>query len=114
MAVGHHKTYDGQYGYPMEFDNVHAPDKILIDIVSICDSLDAATDYLGRSYAKNKSFGQVLQELQRGSGCRYSKEIVEVIAKSEPLQKELEKLLLYDREIICLKLYTKMKELLLR
>lgn len=114
MAVGHHKTYDGQYGYPMEFDNVHAPDKILIDIVSICDSLDAATDYLGRSYAKNKSFGQVLQELQRGSGCRYSEEIVEVIAKSEPLQKELEKLLLYDREVICLKLYTKMKELLRR
>lgn len=112
MAVGHHKSYNGSFGYPPEFENKNASDRILIDIVTICDSLDAATDYLGRSYAKNKTFAQVLKELQLGSGTRYSTEIVQLLADSTRLQWELEKLLLHDRENICLHMYKKMKGLL--
>ena len=112
IAAGHHKTYDGLYGYPHEFDYYRTPNKIFIDLVRICDSFDAATDYLGRSYAKNKTFEQVLKELQMGSGACYSKEMTDLIVKSPSLQQELEKLLLHDRETICLDMYTKMKGLL--
>lgn len=112
IAAGHHKTYDGLYGYPHEFDYYRTPNKIFIDLVRICDSFDAATDYLGRSYAKNKTFEQVLKELQMGSGTCYSKEMTDLIVKSPSLQQDLEKLLLHDRETICLDMYTKMKGLL--
>lgn len=110
-AIGHHKSHDGTWGYPMEFDNIHTSEKILIDLVSICDSLDAATDYLGRSYAKNKTFHQVLKELQAGSGIRYSQKIVDIIGQSPSLQNELENLLFNEREKICLDMYTKMKSI---
>lgn len=109
VAAGHHKTFDGVFGYPKEFDICSASDKLLIDLVRICDSLDVATDYLGRSYAKNKTFPQVLTELRRGGGTCYSKEIINVIAESDSLQRQLEKLLLYDRETICLEMYRVMK-----
>ena len=109
VAAGHHKTSDGIFGYPKEFDNCSVPDKLIIDLVRICDSLDAATDYLGRSYAQNKTFAQVLKELQEGRGTCYSQEIIDVIEGSDLLQKNLEKLLLYDRETICLEMYEKMK-----
>lgn len=112
IAAGHHKTYDGAYGYPEELTYHHASNKILIDLVRVCDSLDAATDYLGRSYAKNKSFTQVVKELQTGSGTYYSKKITDLIMQSPVLQQQLEKLLLHDREAICLEMYSKMKGLL--
>lgn len=47
-----------------------------------------------------------------GSGTCYSKEMTDLIVKSTSLQQELEKLLLHDRETICLGMYTKMKGLL--
>jgi len=53
-----------------------------------------------------------LKELQLGSGTRYSTEIVQLLADSTQLQWELEKLLLHDRENICLHMYKKMKGLL--
>ncbi len=109
IAAGHHKFCDGSFGYPSDFDHRSAPARIVTDIVSICDSLDAATDYLGRSYAKTKSFPEILKELQDGSGRRYSKEIVSLITDSLPLQHDLERFLLHDREQICLELYIKMK-----
>ncbi|MEE1464404.1 MAG: hypothetical protein UF734_02105 [Clostridium sp.] len=54
IAVGHHKSFDDLSGYPKEFHTSQSRQKILIDLISICDSLDAATDYLGRNYAKSK------------------------------------------------------------
>lgn len=65
-----------------------------------------------RSYAKNKTFAQVMKELQSGSGTRYSTEIVQVLTESSQLQQKLEKLLLHERERICLHMYRKMKGLL--
>ena len=110
IAAGHHKFSDGTLGYPPEFDPQKYSDKILIDIISICDSLDAATDYLGRSYAKTKNFHEVLKELQISSGTRYSKEVVDFISSTPALQKELENFLLRQREQICLDVYTHMKQ----
>lgn len=82
----------------------------MIDIISICDSLDAATDYLGRSYARTKTLSQVLGELQAGSGTRYSSHVVNLISDSPKLQSELEQFLLHHREDVCLEVYQKIKQ----
>ena len=70
----------------------------------------AATDYLGRSYARTKPFHQVLKEFQAGSGTRYSKEVVDLISESPELQQELELFLLHHRENVCLEVYKRIKQ----
>lgn len=70
IAAGHHRSFDGKTGYPMEFDNAKSPKKVFIDLITICDSLDAATDTLERNYTTAKTFEQVLAELQAGAGRR--------------------------------------------
>lgn len=79
IALGHHKSYDGTRGYPQEFDNTASPQKIFIDIITICDSLDAATDHLGRNYATAKTFDTVLEELKAGRQTRYSGDLVDLL-----------------------------------
>lgn len=105
VILGHHKYYNGKGGYPEEFDNVSCPDKFAIDLITICDCLDAATDALGRNYTNSKTVVQVLQELEEGSGSKYSPEIVEFI-KSEPgLLKCLEEITSKGREETYYKAY---------
>ena len=93
IAVGHHKSYDGQKGYPIDFDNLHSPQKLFIDLITICDTLDAATDNLGRNYARTKQFKEVLEELNSEKGSRYSDSIVDLILNDDELQIQLEELL---------------------
>ncbi len=90
IAVGHHKSYDGQKGYPIDFDNLHSPQKLFIDLITICDTLDAATDNLGRNYARTKQFKEVLEELNNERGSRYSDSIVDLILNDDELQIQLE------------------------
>lgn len=89
---GHHKTYDGTWGYPTDFDNVASPYKILIDLISISDSADAATDILGRNYALGKDFYHLLEELKEGAGSRYNPDIVRIISDSPELVDRLAEL----------------------
>src|SRR5574344_1615874 len=70
VVRGHHKWYDGTQGYPVSFNNTKSPYQVLIDLISICDSIDAATDTLGRNYTKGKSFDKLLEELRTGAGTR--------------------------------------------
>lgn len=101
LAVGHHKSYDGSFGYPQSFDNVSSPQKIFIDIISICDSLDAATDTYGRNYAKAKKFDDVLHELKAEAGTRYSDVITAFIDQNKELKHALRTLLEEQREDAC-------------
>jgi HD-GYP domain-containing protein (c-di-GMP phosphodiesterase class II) len=88
-ALLHHVWYDGTKGYPLEegqkvYDNhidgkyILAPkrselkQKGITDIVAVADSIDAATDTVGRSYSVGKTFVQVKDEIQAGAGTRYS------------------------------------------
>lgn len=89
---GHHKNYDGSWGYPADFDNTASPYRILIDLISISDSTDAATDTLGRNYAVGKDFYRLLGELQEGAGSRYNPDIVRIISDSPKLSEQLAKL----------------------
>lgn len=80
LILGHHKFYDGTGGYPEGYDNTKVKQRILVDILTISDCIDAATDILGRNYATGKSWIPVVRdELIRDAGKRYNKEIVNVL-----------------------------------
>lgn len=93
IAMGHHKSFDGRNGYPREFDHTQSPIRIFIDVISLCDSLDAATDHLGRNYAAAKDFDQVLLELHQGRNTRYCGDLVDLIQTNPVLQLQLRSLL---------------------
>ena len=92
VMIGHHKYYDGNGGYPEDFDNVHSRYRIAIDLISIADSIDAATDILGRNYTSGKDFNTLLKELVENKGTRYNPEIVDFIVNNKKLKEELENL----------------------
>ena len=80
VVEGHHKSFDGHGGYPDYFDNVNDRMKIFIDIITIADCIDAATDTLGRNYAKTKMWIPALaNELENDEHMRYNQEIVNII-----------------------------------
>jgi HD-GYP domain-containing protein (c-di-GMP phosphodiesterase class II) len=51
--------------------------------------MDAATDVLGRNYAKGKDFAQLFAELKEGSGTRYNPRIVSLIEECQDLYDKL-------------------------
>lgn len=86
----HHKSYDGKSGYPEQYDNTISSVRFIIDIIKICDCMDAATDYIGRNYKEPKSFTEFVNELMRGAGTLYNPDIVAIICDNEALRKSLE------------------------
>ena len=86
IARGHHRWFNGVKGYPADFDINESPDRILIHIVTVADSLDAATDQIGRSYKIGKSANRLIAELKKGSGKRYSPLIVSLFDRPEVMQ----------------------------
>ena len=89
VIYGHHKSYDGKRGYPEDFDNTASPIRFVIDLISIADSIDAATDILGRNYASGKNFDDVFRELEEGAGTRYNPDIVDIISENRELYDDL-------------------------
>ncbi len=85
IAYGHHKTFDGNFGYPPEFDNLKSPVKPIIDIISIADSIDAATDSVGRSYANEKSLEDMQDDLMSQISTRYCPIVTSTIFSNEKL-----------------------------
>ncbi|MCR5674815.1 MAG: HD domain-containing protein [Lachnospiraceae bacterium] len=69
---GHHLWYDGTDGYPSGFDRDGSPYRTIIDIVSVCDCMDAATDSVGRSYSRGKTFEEFEKEVSEAAGTRYA------------------------------------------
>ncbi len=82
----HHVFYNGQGGYPSISNNAYS-NKPLVDILVVADSIDAATDYLGRPYAKKKELSEIKEELVAQSGTRYSPLVVEQLNKPEIFNK---------------------------
>lgn len=89
IIAGHHLFADQNGGYPREIDMSQSANKTIIDLITICDSIDAATDILGRNYTKGKEFNRILSELNEQSGSRYSKEFVDILSNSESLKMEM-------------------------
>lgn len=97
IILGHHKFYDGTDGYPESFDNTASPYRIITDLITICDCIDAATDHFGRNYRTAKTLSQVLEELSAGKGTRYNPDIVDIIQNTPGLKEKLDYLLTEGR-----------------
>ena len=107
VMLGHHRTYDGKGGYPMEFDNLNSPYKSAIDLITIADSIDAATDILGRNYTSGKDFYTLLEELNQFKGTRYNPRIVDYINGDKELKEYLNDLTGKDRATVYYDVYKK-------
>ena len=88
-TVGHHKWYNGKGGYPADFDNTKSPIRFLIDIVTLSDCLQAATERVGRNYRISKTFEVVMPELRAGAGTKYNPDLVALIDAYPKLTKKL-------------------------
>lgn len=89
IILHHHTYYDGSKGYPITDKSMTSKYKFITDIITIADSLDAATDILGRNYTAGKSFDTVLKELNDGAGTRYNPELVSLISNNDALKNDL-------------------------
>lgn len=89
VILGHHKFYDGSGGYPMDYDNTRSPYRAVVDLITICDCLDAATDFLSRNYSFAKSIDEVYKELYAGKGSRYNPYIAEFMFNDKDLKDKL-------------------------
>ena len=78
-TLGHHKWYNGKGGYPASFDNTQSPVRLMIDIVTLSDCLQAATERIGRNYKGEKTFDSVMKEFRVGAGTRYNPDLVAFI-----------------------------------
>lgn len=90
VILGHHKSYDGKLGYPASYDNTASKIRFIVDLITIADSVDAATDNLGRNYSEGKNFARVFEELKEGAGKRYNPTIVKLIEENEKLAEKLD------------------------
>ena len=71
-----------------------------IDLVSIADSLDAATDIFGRNYTTPKSVDDVLLEFQSLKGSRYNPNLIQLISNDNELVSKLRQMTKDDRAMI--------------
>lgn len=75
-ALYHHCYYNGKGGYPNDVPFCPPEIKGIVDALSVADSLDAATDNIGRCYNLAKPFRTLLEELRAQSGTRYAPNVV--------------------------------------
>ncbi len=104
VALRHHLFYDEKGGYPKNCPSCSPAVKMLVNLVTVADSMDAATDDVGRSYAASKPFSTLLQELRTGSGTRYCPEVV-ALFDSGDFSAELEHTLVHSRQEIYYSVY---------
>ncbi len=93
VALGHHKSFNGKFGYPANFDNVSSPIKTIIDIISIADTIDAATDNIGRSYASEKTLEHLREDMLSQIGTRYCPFVTKLIFEDQKLFDSIQDLL---------------------
>lgn len=88
-TLGHHKWYNGKGGYLTWFDNTQSPIRIMIDIVTLSDCMQAATERIGRNYKGDKNFETVMAEFRRDAGTRYNPNLVKFIDQHEDIANKL-------------------------
>lgn len=91
-TLGHHKWYNGKGGYPESFDNTKSKVRIMIDIVTFSDCMQAATERLGRNYKKEKPFDVLMSEFREQAGKQINPDLVNLVDEHPELAKKLEEL----------------------
>ena len=76
----HHLWYNGMGGYPRKEHTVNKP---LVNILTVADCIDAATDNIGRPYGLGKTTEQVIAEIDSERDTRYSGYISELLHVEE-------------------------------
>ena len=109
-AGGHHKFYDNTRGYPEEFDYTEANNPLIINILTIADSLDAATDAIGRSYKAERTLKEYIEEINEESGTRYSPIVIDLLKDDEVLE-NIEKIITKERDKNYLNIYNLLKSI---
>jgi len=71
IILGHHKYFDNSGGYPEDFDITKSKYRTMIDIIAAADSIDSATDDIGKTYSEIKNFETVCAEIIAEAGRRY-------------------------------------------
>jgi len=104
VALRHHLFYNEKGGYPKNCPPCPSAVKMLVSLVTVADSMDAATDNIGRSYASSKEFPVLLRELRAGSGTRYCPEVVSLFDSGD-FSAELERTLIRSRHEIYYSVY---------
>ncbi|MDE7264241.1 MAG: HD domain-containing protein [Anaeroplasmataceae bacterium] len=99
----HHLWHDGTGGYPKGEPQTN--NQPLIDILSVADTIDAATDYVGRPYSLTKTLSSLLEELRQYKGTRYSGEVIELFEEKEVFT-QVEKIITEVREEVAYKIWT--------
>ena len=79
-ALTHHVWHDGSRGYPNVPQTKNRP---FADILAIADSIDAATDFLGRPYNSGKTIDQLIEEFRAGAGDHYGPDAVAALSCPE-------------------------------
>lgn len=75
-ALYHHCFYNGRGGYPRDVPPCPQNIKGIVDVLTVADALDAATDNIGRCYNRAKPLRTLVGELQAQSGTRYAPDVV--------------------------------------
>ena len=104
ISLHHHRFYNGQGGYPEQCPPCSARYKAMVDIVTVCDSIDAATDDIGRCYSTAKTFAQIIDEIRQQSGTRYSPDVI-ALFDDEKFYKTVEETLERTRKDIYFEVY---------
>ena len=91
-TLGHHKWYNGKGGYPADYDNTRSSVRIITDIVTLCDCMQAATEKVGRNYKKEKPYSRLLGELTKDAGTRYNPQLVNLICQHKDVDDRLHEL----------------------
>ena len=76
----HHLWYDESGGYPRRAHTVNKP---FVNILTIADCIDAATDNIGRPYGLDKTLEEVIAEFDAARDTRYSGYISDLLHVEE-------------------------------
>lgn len=103
-ALYHHTFYDGHGGYPKNYPPCPAGIKPIVDALTVADSLDAATDNIGRCYTMAKPVDRLLGEFHAQRGTRYAPEVVALL-DDEDFCRDLKETLDETRKSVYLEVY---------
>ncbi|MDO4460165.1 MAG: response regulator [Clostridia bacterium] len=90
IITGHKKSWDGESGFPEEFDIVSSPDRRAISIISICDRLNETATPISAENFRTQSFDNVLNEIINGGGTLYDPEIARWLSENSTLCNQLD------------------------
>ena len=103
IALGHHKDYDGQGGYPESYDRKADDNRIWTDIIQICDVADSMAVFRPDNGEEESRFDMFIKKIEEGRGTKYNPDLVDLFFEDKNLNdsikyliEEGESMMIYD------------------